>query len=110
MLLDFCLEKELCVSNTWYKWEEKRKVTFGIGVKETKIDSVLIKKEHRWFIQDVKAIPVEFQHAFVMADIFKRKTWKVVRKTCDERRKISLLKELKIRKRFQEKLVKLVDV
>ena len=25
MLLEFCLEKELCVSNTWLKSEEKRK-------------------------------------------------------------------------------------
>ena len=28
MLSEFCLENELCVSNTWYKREEKRKVTF----------------------------------------------------------------------------------
>ena len=27
MLLESCLEKELCVSNTWFKREEKRKVT-----------------------------------------------------------------------------------
>ena len=40
----FCLEKELCVSNTWLKIEEKRKVTFRIGADETKIDFVLIKK------------------------------------------------------------------
>ena len=25
------LEKELCVSSTWFKREEKRKVTFRIG-------------------------------------------------------------------------------
>ena len=31
MLLEFFLEKELCVSNTWLKREEKRKVTFRIG-------------------------------------------------------------------------------
>ena len=30
MLLGFCLEKVLCVSNTWFKREEKRKVTFRI--------------------------------------------------------------------------------
>ena len=28
MLLEFCLVKALCVSNTWFKREEKRKVTF----------------------------------------------------------------------------------
>ena len=27
MLLEFCLEKELCVSNTWFKIEGGRKVT-----------------------------------------------------------------------------------
>ena len=49
MFLEFCLEEELCVSNTWFKREEKRKVTFGMGENETEIDIVLLKKEHRWF-------------------------------------------------------------
>ena len=31
MLLEFYLEKELCVSNTWFQREEKRKVTFRMG-------------------------------------------------------------------------------
>ena len=31
LLLVFCLERELYVSNTWLKREEKRKVTFRIG-------------------------------------------------------------------------------
>ena len=57
----------------------------------TEIDFVLMKKEHRWFIQDVMAIPGVFLHAFVIADIHKRKIEKVVRKTCAERRRISLL-------------------
>ena len=35
---------------------------------------------------------------------------KVVRRTCSERRKISLLIDVKIRKRFKEKLIKLLDV
>ena len=46
MLLVFCLEKELCVSNTWVNRVEKRKVTFRIGENETEIDFVLIMKEH----------------------------------------------------------------
>ena len=50
MLLEFCLEKEICVSSTWFKREEKRKVTFRIGENETVIDFVLIKKEYRRFI------------------------------------------------------------
>ena len=31
MRLELCLEKELCVSFTWHKREEKRKVTFRMG-------------------------------------------------------------------------------
>ena len=61
MLLVFCLEKELCVS--WFKREEKRKVTFGMGENEPEIEFVLIKNELWRFMTNVKAIPGEFQHA-----------------------------------------------
>ena len=61
---------------------------------------MLIKKEHRLFIQNVKTIPGEFQHVLVITDIGKKKIRKVVRKTSAERRKICLLKDVKIRKRF----------
>ena len=69
MLLELCLKKELCVSNTLFKREEKRKVTYRMGENETEINFVLIKKEHRLFIHSVKAIPLEYQHALVIADI-----------------------------------------
>ena len=46
MLLEFCLEKEVCVSNTWLRREEKWKVTFRMGDNESDIDFVLIKKKH----------------------------------------------------------------
>ena len=46
LLLEFCLEKELCISNTWLRREEKRKVTFTMGENEKKIDIVLMKREH----------------------------------------------------------------
>ena len=85
MLLEFCLEKELYVSNTWFKREENRKVTFRMGENETEIDFVMIEKEHQRFMQNVKAIPGECQHALVIGDIEKRKIRNVVRKTCAER-------------------------
>ena len=98
------------MSNTWYETEEKRKATFRMVENETEIDIVMIKKEHQRFIQYVKAIPGEFQHALVIADKDKRKTQKVVRKTCAERRKITLLKDVKNMKRFEENVTELVDV
>ena len=60
MLLQFYLGKELCVSNTWLRREEKRKVTYRMGKNVTEIDLVLINKEHRQSIQNVKAIAGEF--------------------------------------------------
>ena len=53
----------------------------------------------------MKVILGEFQHALVVADIDTKKMRNVVRKTCTERRKIRLLKDLMIRKRFEEKLI-----
>ena len=58
----------------------------------------------------MKAIPGECQHALVIAYIDKRKIRKVVRKTPTERRKTTLLKDLKTRKLFEEKVTKFVDV
>ena len=59
--------------NTWFKREENWKVTFRIGENETEIDFALMTKEHQRFIQNVKAIPGELQHALVIADIGKRR-------------------------------------
>ena len=51
ILLEFRLEKELCVSNTWFKKEERRKVTFSIGENETEIDCVLIRKNTEFLLK-----------------------------------------------------------
>ena len=59
-------------------------------------------------MQNVKAIPGEFHHGLVVADIGKKKVRNLVRKTYAERRKTSLQKYVKIRKRFEEKVIKLV--
>ena len=46
----------------------------------------------------------------MIADIDKKKIRNVVRKTCTERRKIRLLKGGMISKRFEERVIDLVDV
>ena len=63
VLLEFGLEKELCVSNSWLKREKNRKVTFRMGENETEIKQ---KKKHRRLIRNVKAIAGEFQHALII--------------------------------------------
>ena len=46
----------------------------------------------------MKVIPGDFQHSLVITDIDKKKIRNVVKNTCAERRKISLLKDVKIGK------------
>ena len=46
----------------------------------------------------------------MVAGIDKKKVRNIVRKAFIERRKISLLKDVKIRKRPEENVIKLVDV
>ena len=53
MSVEFCPEKELSVSDTWSKREERRKMTLRMGENETEIDFALKKKEHRQVIQTV---------------------------------------------------------
>ena len=56
----------------------------------------------------MKAIPGVIEHVLEIAVKEKKKIWKIVRKTCIEIR-ISLLKDLKIRKRAEE-VINLVDI
>ena len=68
-MLEFCDEKELCVANTWFRKGEKRKVTYSAGRNGTEIDFVLVGKENRKYLRDVKVIPDEFQHRLVVTDL-----------------------------------------
>ena len=87
MLLEFCDEKELCVANTWFKKEEKRKMTYSAVGNGTEIDFVLVRKGNRNYLRDVKVIPGELHHRLVVTDLVK-KVKKVVRKEAIERRKV----------------------
>ena len=68
ILLVLSGERIMCVKYMVFKIEQNRKVTFRTGENETKIEFLLIKTEHRQSLQNAKAIPEEFQYAFVMAD------------------------------------------
>ena len=55
-LFQFCDEKELCVANTWFEKKEQRKITNSMGGNETEIGFVLIGKNNRKYLKDVKTI------------------------------------------------------
>ena len=56
-LLEFCDEKELWVANTWFEKKEQRKITYSMIRNETEIDFVLVGRNNRKYLKDVKAIP-----------------------------------------------------
>ena len=45
MLLKLCMSKELCVVDTWFQRDGRRKVAFRLEESETEIHLVLIQKE-----------------------------------------------------------------
>jgi len=61
------------VANTWYRKQEKKKVTFKAGGNETEIDFVLVGKKERKFLRNMKAISWELLHRLIIADMDKRK-------------------------------------
>ena len=82
--------------------EKKRKVTFKMEEKDIKIDFVMKKRTPAVFTKSASTMAEYFQHVLVVADIDMKKTRNVVGNTGNERTKISLLKDLKIRIQLQE--------
>ena len=105
-LLGFCDEKELCVTNTWFKKTDKRKITYSAGRCETDIDFVLVRKKYRKYIRDVKVMQWELQHRLMVVDLDKKVLKKVVRKQRIIRRKIWKLNENRTRVRFEKRVKK----
>ena len=101
-LLVFCNEKKLCMANTWFEKKEQRKITYSMSGNETEIDFVLVGKNNRKYVNDLKAIPWELQHWLVVTDINKRKLKKVVKDELTFRRRVSKLKENNTKTKFQK--------
>ena len=55
-LFEFYDEKKLCVANTCFKKMKQRKITYSMGGNDTEIDFVLVGKNNRKYLKDVKAI------------------------------------------------------
>ena len=71
----------MCVANTWYKKRDERKVTYSSGGNDAEIDFVLVGKEKRKYLRDVKVIPGVLQHRLVVIDVEKRKLKKSEKKS-----------------------------
>ena len=97
MLLDFCDQKEVCVAHTWYKKKDKRIVTYSYGVNDAEIDFILIGKEKRKYLRDVKVIPGELQYRLVVVDVEEQKLKKSMKKSGRVRWGVWKLKEEEIK-------------
>ena len=75
---------------------------------ETEIDFILVGKNNRKYLKDMKAIPWKLQHWLVVTDTDKRKLKKVV-KNDQTFRRVRKLKE-NMKTKFQERFKELVDV
>ena len=98
------------MANTWFKKTDKRKITFKSGNNESKIDFILVTKENRKFLTDVKVIPWELQHRLLVAEVDKRKLNKVVKKESRVKRMVWKLKEREMQEKFERRVKELVDV
>ena len=76
------------MANTWFEKKEQRKITYSMDGNETKIDFVLVGKNNRKYLKDVKAIHWELQHRLMVTDIDKRKLKKVVKNEQTIRRRV----------------------
>ena len=56
-LLKFCDGKELCIANMCLEKKEQRKITYSMGGNETEIDFVLVAKNNRKYLKEMKTIP-----------------------------------------------------
>ena len=81
-------------------------MTYSAGGNGTEIDFVLVGKENKKYLRDVKVIPGELQHRLVVTDLVKKK---VVRKEAIERRKVWKLKEDDTRAKFEGRVGELVS-
>ena len=77
-------------------FKEKKKVTFNSNGNETEIDFVLVGKENRKYLQNVKVIPGELQHHLVVVDVNKKQLKKPISKKTVMNRKIWKLNDKKI--------------
>ena len=72
LLLEFCVEKGMCVGNSWFKKKDNRKVTFNGGCSGTEIDFVLVNGSRRKFLKNVRAIGGEIQHKLLKVVLNRR--------------------------------------
>ena len=79
------------------------------GENDTEIDFVLVGKEKRKYLRDVRVIPGELQHRLVVVDVEEQKLKKSVKKSKRVRWRMWKLKEKEIKEKFEKRVIELVN-
>ena len=111
LLLEFCVEKNLCVGNSCFKRKDSKRVIFNGRYSGTEIDFVLIKGRQRKFLKDVKVIEGELQHKLLKV-VLDGKSLKNVRSSCPKkeyRTKVWKLLNKDIKTKLSDKMKVLYD-
>ena len=101
---------DLTITNTWFKKEERQLITYCSGGSKSQIDFILVRKQDRKSIVNVKVIPGEVevteQHRLVVSDIniTPVEADRKVRVGFESRIKVWRLKEEEVRRKFEDKL------
>ena len=85
-------------------------MTYSSGENDTEIDFVLVGKKKRKYLRDVKVIRGELQHRLVVVDVEEQKLKKSVKKSKRGRWSVWKLKEKEIKKKFEKRIRKLVNI
>ena len=89
MLLEFCDEKHICIANTWSRFADKKKITYGSGCNESAIDFCIMGKVDHRFLKNVKVTSRELQHSLMVADVDKKQINETDWKPEDEKRNVT---------------------
>ena len=103
-ILEFCDAMGLMLCNTFFKKDENKLVTYSSGGRKSMIDYIMVKRQDRAKVKDVKVLPSEEcvqQHRLLVVDLALRSR-RAPRKKHVPRLKIWKLKEANIGEEFKK--------
>ena len=107
MLLEFADAMGLVVGNTWFTKTDSQKITYESGGFKTQVDYVLMRKEERALVSNVKVVHSEAcipQHKLIICEMKLAVRVERKREVFVSRHKVWKLKEEKFQQKFMEKI------
>jgi hypothetical protein len=107
LLLEFADAMGLAICNTWFTKTDSQKVTYESGGNKTQVDYVLMRKEERPLVSNVRVIQSEAcipQHKLLICEMKLRGRLEKKREVFVSKCRVWKLKDEELRRDFQEKI------